>query len=216
MKSSFPQEAKEIMQERFGHDTLLSVATVDGDMPYVRTVNAWYEDGAFYVITYGLSNKIAQLRKNPNVAVCGDWFTAHGQGVNLGWFCKEENKSIAEKLKAAFASWIGNGHNDFEDETPVFCASGSPGVCCFPMVPAMIWILRRNMGTQPIDKGVGKGKKALQPAVYNRINHWLRKFNRESLLFWGKIGTIKVPTKRRNTSWRVSEEKSHFTEKQKD
>ena len=54
MKSSFPQEAKEIMQERFGHDTLLSVATVDGDMPYVRTVNAWYEDGAFYVITYGL------------------------------------------------------------------------------------------------------------------------------------------------------------------
>lgn len=41
-----------------------------------------------------------------------------------------------------------------------------------------------------MDKGVGKGKKALQPAVYNRINHWLRKFNRESLLFWGKIGTI--------------------------
>lgn len=42
-----------------------------------------------------------------------------------------------------------------------------------------------------MDKGVGKGKKALQPAVYNRINHWLRKFNRESLLFWGKIGTIR-------------------------
>lgn len=129
MKSSFPQEAKEIMQERFGHDTLLSVATVDGDMPYVRTVNAWYEDGAFYVITYGLSNKIAQLRKNPNVAVCGDWFTAHGQGVNLGWFCKEENKSIAEKLQTAFASWINNGHNDFEDEnTCILCIRLTRGV----------------------------------------------------------------------------------------
>lgn len=47
MKENFPQEAKEIMQERFGHDTLLSVATVDGEMPYVRTVNAYYENGSF-------------------------------------------------------------------------------------------------------------------------------------------------------------------------
>lgn len=36
MKGKIPQEAKEIMRERFGHDTLISVATVDGDIPYVR------------------------------------------------------------------------------------------------------------------------------------------------------------------------------------
>lgn len=55
---TIPMEAQEIMKERFGHDTLLSLATVDGDQPFVRTVNAYYEDGAFYVITHGLSNKM--------------------------------------------------------------------------------------------------------------------------------------------------------------
>lgn len=129
MSEFFPQEAKKIMEERFGHDTLLSLATVDGDMPYVRTVNAYYEDGAFYVITYGLSNKMSQIRKNPNVAVSGDWFTAHGKGINLEWFCKEENQKIAEKLRRAFASWIGNGHNDFNDKnTCILCIRLTHGV----------------------------------------------------------------------------------------
>lgn len=116
MKEKFPPEAKRIMQERFGHDTLLSVATVDGEIPYVRTVNAYYEDGAFYIITHGLSNKMKHIRKNSNVAICGDWFTAHGQGSNLGWFCKEENRKIADKLRSAFSLWIDNGHNNFDDE----------------------------------------------------------------------------------------------------
>lgn len=145
MKENFPQEAKEIMQERFGHDTLLSVATVDGEMPYVRTVNAYYENGSFYVITYGLSNKMKHIRKNPNIAISGDWFTAHGKGVDLGWFCKEENREIAEKLQSAFASWIGNGHNNFDDENTCSCAYGLPRECSFPMVPDMTWILLRNM-----------------------------------------------------------------------
>lgn len=67
MKEKFPPEAERIMQERFGHDTLLSVATVDGEISYVRTVNAYYEDGAFYIITHGLSNKRKHIRKNSNV-----------------------------------------------------------------------------------------------------------------------------------------------------
>ncbi|MGI5959994.1 MAG: pyridoxamine 5'-phosphate oxidase family protein [Massiliimalia sp.] len=116
MSSGFPQEAKEIMKERFGKDSLISLATIDGDFPSVRTVNSYYEDGSFFVITYGLSNKMRQIEKNPNVAISGDWFTARGKGVNLGWFRKEENREIAEKLNAAFAQWIDNGHNNFEDE----------------------------------------------------------------------------------------------------
>ena len=66
--------------------------------PYVRYVNAFYVDGAFYVLTYGLSNKMKQIEMNPVVALAGDWFTAHGKGVNLGYFGKEENKDIANKM----------------------------------------------------------------------------------------------------------------------
>lgn len=107
------------MNERFGHDTLIALATANGNLPSVRTVNAYYDDGAFYIITYALSNKMKQIAVNPAVAICGEWFTAHGKGLNLGWFCKKENKVIAEKLRKAFGGWIDNGHTDFDDENTV-------------------------------------------------------------------------------------------------
>lgn len=122
-------ESKKLMDERFGHDSIIALATVEGDIPQVRYVNGYYKDGAFYVITYGLSNKMQQLAKNPNIAIAGDWFTAHGKGVNLGYFGKEENIEIAEKLKKAFAEWIDNGHNNFSDvNTCILCIKLTDGV----------------------------------------------------------------------------------------
>lgn len=109
-------EAEKIMNERFGKDTVIAFATVEREVPYVRNVNAFYENGAFYIITYALSNKVKQIEKNSNVAIASDWFSAHGQAYNLGYFGKEENRIIAEKLKSAFREWIDNGHNDFADE----------------------------------------------------------------------------------------------------
>ncbi len=113
------QEAEKIMIERFGKDTVLALATTESEVPYVRYVNAYYEDGAFYIITYALSNKMKHIVKNPVVAIAGEWFTAHGRGVNLGWFGKQENGAIAAKLRNVFAEWIDNGHNDFSDENTI-------------------------------------------------------------------------------------------------
>lgn len=106
---------EQIMNERFGKDSVIALATVEDGVPYVRNVNAYYEDGAFYVITHGLSAKMRQIENSPVVAVAGDWFTAHGKGKNLGYFGKFENAEIAGKLKRVFAEWIDNGHNDFSD-----------------------------------------------------------------------------------------------------
>lgn len=113
------QEAKTIMTERFGKDTVIALATTENGIPYVRNVNAYYEDGAFYIITYARSNKIRQIEANPTAAIAGDWFTGHGTGVTLGAFHKEENQAIAEKLKKAFAEWINNGHTNLNDENTI-------------------------------------------------------------------------------------------------
>lgn len=121
--------AEKIMIERFGKDTVIALATVENGVPYVRSVNAYYENGAFYIITYAKSNKIKQIECNPAVAIAGDWFTAHGKGIDLGWFGKAENRAISEKLKTAFAEWIDNGHNDFEDEnTIILCVELTDGL----------------------------------------------------------------------------------------
>lgn len=83
-------EAERIMAERFGKDSIIALATTRDNVPYVRSVNAFYENRAFYVITYGLSNKMKQIEQNPLVAIAGDWFTAHGTAVNLGYFSRDK------------------------------------------------------------------------------------------------------------------------------
>lgn len=110
------KEVAAILTEWFGQDTIICLATMEGGRPTARRVDGYYEDGAFYVITYGLSNKMRQIAENPEVGLCGDWFSAHGVGENLGYFGKAENADIAGKLRKAFAAWIDNGHNNFEDE----------------------------------------------------------------------------------------------------
>ena len=123
------EEVNRILIERFGKDTIIALATVNGNIPCVRNVNAYYEDGSFYIITYALSNKIKEIESNPAVAIAGDWFTAHGKGMNLGYIGKEENLHIADKLKQVFAGWIENGHNHFEDEnTIILCVKLMDGV----------------------------------------------------------------------------------------
>jgi len=115
MSNVIPIEALRIMDERFGCDRLISIATCVDNVPYVRAVNAYYENGAFYIITHALSNKMKQLEQNENIAVCGEWFTAHGIGENLGHVLLPKNKETMDILRAAFAAWYDNGHTNEAD-----------------------------------------------------------------------------------------------------
>ena len=109
------KEIDAILLERFGKDSMIALATAIDNVPYVRNVDAFYENGAFYVLTHGLSNKMKQIEENPTVALSGEWFTAQGKGIQLGYFGKADNARIAEKMRDVFSAWIDNGHNDFDD-----------------------------------------------------------------------------------------------------
>ena len=69
--------------------------------------------------TSDLSNKIKHIENNSNVAIAADWFIAKGKGENWGYFGKEENKAVSEKMKSVSAEWIDNGHNNFDDENTI-------------------------------------------------------------------------------------------------
>lgn len=122
-------EISAIMDERFGHDNLIALATVDGDSPAVRTVNAYYEDGCFYAVTYAPSGKMQHIAKNPQVAICGDWFTARGFGENMGHILLPENADMADKLRKVFSEWYGNGHiNEADPNTIILRMKLTDGV----------------------------------------------------------------------------------------
>ena len=129
MNTSFSAEAQRIMAERFGPDCFIGLATLDSGMPAVRTVNGYYEDGCFYVITYALSGKMRQIAANPAVAVCGDWFTGRGIGENLGHILLPENRHLADQLRGAFAAWYHNGHiNEADPNTCILRIRLTEGV----------------------------------------------------------------------------------------
>lgn len=123
------KKTEKIIAERFGKDTVIALATVENNVPYVRYVNAYYENGSFYIITHALSNKMKHIENNSTIAISGEWFTAHGKGINLGYFRRKENHKIAEKLKDVFSEWIDNGHNNFDDvNTIILCVKLTSGL----------------------------------------------------------------------------------------
>ena len=89
-------DAIRVPVERFGCGMFLSLAAIDDDCPAVRIVNSYYEERAFHAVTYWLSNKMKRIGHNSAVAVCGEWFTAHGIGENIGHPCGERNKEQNE------------------------------------------------------------------------------------------------------------------------
>ena len=113
--TNLSMETEALLRERFGQDRILSLATAVDNVPYVRCVDGFYENGAFYVLTHSLSGKMQQIRQNPMVALAGEWFTAQGIGKNLGFFGSQENAGIANRMKGIFSAWIDNGHTDLAD-----------------------------------------------------------------------------------------------------
>ena len=112
-------EAAQVLIERFGRDTVISLATMDGKRPAVRVVNGYYEDGAFYVVTRARSGKMKQIGKKPEAAVCTEWFAAQGVGENIGHPRDTGNAALMDKLRDVFATWYSNG--DVNENDPHTC-----------------------------------------------------------------------------------------------
>jgi len=120
------EEGLQLIEERCGNgkDNLISLSTIameanaDGKpRPYVRDVDAYYEDGVFYVVTWAKSTKMQQIAQNNEVAfsVCAGWFSGNGIGENLGWVLDPKNAELRVKLRTVFAEWYDHANNE-EDE----------------------------------------------------------------------------------------------------
>lgn len=120
------EEGLKLIEERCGNgkDNLISLATIAMEpnaggkiLPYVRDVDAYYEDGVFYIVTYAKSTKMQQIVHNPEVAfsVCFEWFSGNGIGENLGWVLDPKNAEIRAKLRMAFAKWYDEANNENDE-----------------------------------------------------------------------------------------------------
>lgn len=125
MEMSMYEEGLKLIEQKFGNgkDNVISLATIarengiDGKpRPIVRSVDAYYEDAIFYVVTYQKSNKMLQIAQNSEVSIAApfEMFTASGVGENLGWVLDPKNAEIRAKLRKSFSEWydMANNEND--------------------------------------------------------------------------------------------------------
>jgi len=120
------EDGLKLIEEKFGSykDNAIALATVAREpgaegkpRPVVRTVSAYYENGVFYVTTYGKSNKMQQIAQNKEVSIAAnpEMFTAVGTGENLGWVLDPKNAEIRTKLRKAFAEWYDMANNEKDE-----------------------------------------------------------------------------------------------------
>lgn len=122
-----------------GRDNIIALATIATETneagnphPFVREVDAYYEDGIFYVTTWGKSNKIQQIAKNKDVGfvVCQEGISGSGIGENLGWVLDPKNAELRLKLREAFSNWYDHANNE-QDENCVILAIKMTRVAIF-------------------------------------------------------------------------------------
>jgi len=112
-------QADAVMRRRFGEGKLIALATSSDNRPFVRAVNAYYENGAFYIMTDASTGKMKQIEANPEVALCGELFNGRGNAVNIGHVLREEHRELMKTLRVVLAEWYEYGNVDEEDPNTV-------------------------------------------------------------------------------------------------
>ena len=117
------EEGIKLIEESCGNgkDNVISLSTIaleksaDGNpRPCVRDVDAYYEDGVFYVTTWAKSTKMLQIAQNQEVAfaVCFEGISGNAIGENLGWVLDPKNAELRTKLRKTFADWYDAANNE--------------------------------------------------------------------------------------------------------
>lgn len=120
------EEGLKLLDEKFGNgkDNVIALSTIAREpndeknpRPVVRGVNAYYENGVFYITTNRKSNKMQQIALNSEVSIASlsEMFTASGIGQDIGWVLDPKNADLRIKLRAAFAPWYDMANNEKDE-----------------------------------------------------------------------------------------------------
>lgn len=109
------EKAMQVMSELFAKDHQFAMATVNGDRPSVRFVDAFYDEGSLYVVTYLKSRKVQEINDHSQVALCKNLYRFSGNAYNIGHPLSSDNREIREKLIKVFEPWYFE-HNNENDE----------------------------------------------------------------------------------------------------
>lgn len=101
-----------VLNELFSRDYQFALATCDDNIPSVRFVDTFYDNGSFYIVTQAQSLKVLEIELNEKVALCNNSYRFSGIAHNIGHPLSAENSEIRTKLTKAFNNWYFQHNNE--------------------------------------------------------------------------------------------------------
>lgn len=126
----------DILEERYSQDTILLIATAKDHVPSVRSVDSFYYDGSFWIVTDTGCNYVKEIQSNENVMISDGghnrfWCRASVMGHPL----EEKNKTIREVYLKVFKHWYKEVNNE-----------ELPSVCYIKVTPYRGYIHKNKIG----------------------------------------------------------------------
>lgn len=109
------EKSLNVLAELFAKDYQFALATSNDNVPSVRFVDTFYDNGAFYIVSYAKSQKVKEIENNHKISMCNKLYRFTGTAYNIGHPLSEKNHAIREKLTKAFEHWYFE-HNNESDE----------------------------------------------------------------------------------------------------
>lgn len=110
-------EALLLLEQQFGCDVQMALATARDGQPSVRMVDGYYKDGSVYILTHTATHKMQEVTENPYVSICKDLFCACGTAENIGSPTAPENQELVNELKEVFCAFYDRHVNESDPGT---------------------------------------------------------------------------------------------------
>lgn len=103
----------DIIQEKYQNDTILLVVTSRDNVPSVRSVDSFYHDGSFWIVTDLRCNYVKEIQNNPYVMISdGGHNRFWCKGVIAGHPLDSKNASIRNVYLKVFEPWYKEVNNE--------------------------------------------------------------------------------------------------------
>ena len=140
-----------LMEEMFSRDYQFAMATTVNDIPSLRFIDTYFENGAFYVVTYANTDKVKEIAVNPNMALCSrKGYSFSGKAYNIGHPLLPENSDIRSKLIKAFKPWYFK-HNNEDDNICILKIEPKSGFVHKDGIGYNINFVDKTVNTAPFD-----------------------------------------------------------------
>ncbi len=103
----------DILEERYKNDTILLIATANDNIPNVRSIDSFYFDGSFWVVTDTRANYVTEVQNNKYVMISDAGHNRFWcEAIVTGHPLDDVNKDIREVYKNVFSNWYEEVNNE--------------------------------------------------------------------------------------------------------